>query len=537
MTIKSNLFRLLTSCSLLGLIAVTGATECFVWNQLGEDIVGENYNDFSGSAVQLSSDGTIVAVGATNNADGGLNAGHVRVYEYIDESWEQIGDDIDGIETFGRLGESIGLSANGRILVVGAPNVGDVRVYQYDSSSASWIQLGEDISGDYYTDLTGSAVALSSDGSSVVIGATNSNVNDPTDYYYEGQVRVYDYDADNDGWVQRGQDILGENYYDGSGKGLAMSSDGSIIAIGAILNSNGSNGYYAGHVRLYEFDGSTWIQLGQDLDGEAECNYSGDTIDLSSDGYTVVIGADNNSNENGAYAGHTRVYTYSEETKLWTQLGQDIDGEAADDESGTSVSISTDGTVIAIGAEWASGRNGDYAGHVRVYEFDSDLDQWIQVGKDVDGDAESTFGHEVSLSSDGTIFAASADSAVYYSGHVKVMQKEACCVNDATFRFRDPADEKTCAWIMYKDGRRANACRFADVQAACPISCGSCCADDYKFTFKRFGKGAKHNGKFGKCFWIKKKAKRKTKYCARNKISRRCPIACDSCLDEIPLIP
>ena len=35
---------------------------------------------------------------------------------------------------------------------------------------------------------------------------------------------------------------------------------------------------------------------------------------------------------------------------LWTQLGQDIDGESSFDESGNSVSLSSDGSALAIGA-------------------------------------------------------------------------------------------------------------------------------------------------------------------------------------------
>eukprot|EP00912_Choanoflagellata_sp_UC4_P001637 UC4_evm3s1044 len=48
-------------------------------------------------------------------------------------------------------------------------------------------------------------------------------------------------------------------------------------------------------------------------------------------------------------------------------MGKDIDGEDAGDESGTSVSLSSDGTRVAIGARYNDG-NGDKAGHVRVYE-------------------------------------------------------------------------------------------------------------------------------------------------------------------------
>ena len=50
----------------------------------------------------------------------------------------------------------------------------------------------------------------------------------------------------------------------------------------------------------------------------------------------------------------------------WEQRGSDIDGEAAGDQSGFAVSLSSDGRVVAIGAN-ANDDSGDLAGHVRLY--------------------------------------------------------------------------------------------------------------------------------------------------------------------------
>ena len=53
------------------------------------------------------------------------------------------------------------------------------------------------------------------------------------------------------------------------------------------------------------------------------------------------------------------------------QLGTDIDGEVGNDQSGRSVSLSSDGTRVAIGAYLNDGANGNDSGHVRVYRFAS----------------------------------------------------------------------------------------------------------------------------------------------------------------------
>jgi len=52
----------------------------------------------------------------------------------------------------------------------------------------------------------------------------------------------------------------------------------------------------------------------------------------------------------------------------WAQLGEDIDGEDASDQSGASVALSADGTRLAVGAYVNGGVNGDFSGHARVYD-------------------------------------------------------------------------------------------------------------------------------------------------------------------------
>ena len=68
------------------------------------------------------------------------------------------------------------------------------------------------------------------------------------------------------------------------------------------------------------------------------------------------------------------------------QLGSDIDGEAGGDNSGISVSLSSDGSIVAIGAFY-NGDGGNNSGHVRVYSYNSSNDSWSQLGSDIDGEA------------------------------------------------------------------------------------------------------------------------------------------------------
>jgi Flp pilus assembly pilin Flp len=105
---------------------------------------------------------------------------------------------------------------------------------------------------------------------------------------------------------------------------------------------NDGNGSASGHVRVYQNVAGSWNQIGSDINGEAIGDGSGFSVSLSSDGTIVAIGAHNNDG-NGSASGHVRVYENLSGT--WTQIGSDIDGEAASDLSGYSVSLSADGSI------------------------------------------------------------------------------------------------------------------------------------------------------------------------------------------------
>jgi hypothetical protein len=379
--------------------------------QIGADIDGEAVNDYSGISVSFNEDGTTLAIGAYANDGTASNAGHVRVYSWNGSAWTKLGDDIDGEAANDYFGNSVSLSSDGTTIAIGASqndnNRGHVRVYSWNGSV--WTKLGDDIDGETASDFSGYSVSLSSDGTTVAIGAYQNNGNG-TD---AGHVRVYSWNGS--AWTKQGGDIDGEAAGDYSGYSVSLSSDGTTVAIGAFGNDGTANG--AGHVRVYSWNGSTWTQLGGDIDGEAALDSSG-SVSLSSDGTTVAIGAYNNDGS-ASNAGHVRVYSWN--GSAWTKLGDDIDGEAANDYFGNSVSLSSDGTTLAIGA-YANDGNGNNSGHVRVYSWNGSV--WTKLGDDIDGEtANDRSGYSVSLSSDGTNVAIGAwhnNGNGSNAGHVRV---------------------------------------------------------------------------------------------------------------------
>ena len=152
---------------------------------------------------------------------------------------------------------------------------------------------------------------------------------------------------------------------DYSGLSVSLSADGTTVAIGAYGNFD--NGDASGHVRVYTVVGSEWQQIGQDIDGEAAFDSSGTSVSLSADGTTVAIGALLNDG-NGNDSGHVRIYHLDDSgsSSSWVQVGNDIDGVAVGDLSGWSVSLSADGKFVAVGSR-DNDDNGASAGHARVF--------------------------------------------------------------------------------------------------------------------------------------------------------------------------
>jgi hypothetical protein len=366
------------------------------WIQHGVDILGEAPNDYSGGSISISSDGTVVAVGAAPNDGAGSNSGHVRVYAWNGATWAQRGSDIDGEAANDYSAGSISLSTDGSVIAIGATNndgggadSGHVRVYEWNGTA--WVQRGSDINGEAISDYFGYRVSLSSDGSVVAVGAIYNDGNGAN----SGQLRVYAWSGS--AWVQRGTDIDGEAAGDQLGGSVSLSADGTVVAVGA--SGNDGNGSNAGHVRVYIWNGNDWVQRGADIDGEATGDFLR-SVSLSANGAIVATGAAGNDG-NGSSAGHVRVYTWN--GTAWVQRGADIDGEAPGDSFGYNLSLSSDGDVVAIGAV-ANDGGGTNSGHVSVYRWNGTA--WTKRGADIDGKAAGEqAGADVSLSSDGTIVA------------------------------------------------------------------------------------------------------------------------------------
>ncbi|MCK5774854.1 MAG: T9SS type A sorting domain-containing protein [Bacteroidales bacterium] len=386
------------------------------WTQLGNDIDGDAAGDFCGYSVSLSSDGSIMAVGSDWNSENGTRAGQVRVFENNSGEWMQLGNTLYGDAAYDLFGISLDISADGSILSVGASGhngssgYDDGLVRIYENNAGIWTQIGEDIDGEAQEDHSASSISLSADGSIIAIGA-NMNQENGT---MSGHVRIYENNAGT--WTQIGEDIDGEAASDLSGSKISLNDDGTIVAIGA--HGNDGNGSGSGHVRVFENIAGTWTQMGQDIDGENNLDQSGTSVDLNSEGIVLAIGAIYNDG-GGSNSGHVRVFQFNNDA--WIQMGEDIDGQASEDLFGNAVGLNSDGSRIVIGAR-GDDESGLNAGQAKVFEYTNDA--WLQIGENILGEnSEDESGNAVSINSDGTIIAIGAyknDGTGVDAGHVRV---------------------------------------------------------------------------------------------------------------------
>jgi len=219
------------------------------WSLLGAPISGESAGDFSGFRVALSSHDTVVAIGAIYNAGNGFNAGHVRVFDWVDTAWVQKGGDIDGYAS--DLMGYVDIDAYGNTVIAGSiyndsvySNSGIVRVFEWNGTA--WSQKGQAINGDWPDDYLGTSVSINADGSVISMGASSGQstiFSNPE----PGYVKIY---AWNNTWVQSGSTFYGVAHGDQCGTNVALNANGKCMAAGS-ASANNLAGNKSGHIRAF----------------------------------------------------------------------------------------------------------------------------------------------------------------------------------------------------------------------------------------------------------------------------------------------
>jgi len=359
--------------------------------QKGADLYNYNYNSNDWNDIELSHDGNR-AVFSDPYFSG--NTGVVRVVGFINGSWSQIGNDILGDTNSSYSAYAVAISDSGNRIALtqqlsNASGTPSVRVYE--DSLGSWVQVGSEILGqNWHCDISG-------DGTRIAVGEPQYN-------NQTGRVRIFEDSLGN--WIQVGSELVGDSLDVKWGRKVKLSQDGSRIITGAFLNKGS-----IGQVKVFEDSSGTWVQVGNNLEGDAMGDEFGFNVSISNDGSRIAVGAPQGVASSSGSAGYARIF--EESTGNWVQLGGDIfhpNNQNSSDFFGHSISVSGDGQKVVVSGGPSA----------VVYEVDS-ASNWTILGQTIGGGyGQTNFSGngECSMAGDGEsfgVFGFMSSIRVYYS--------------------------------------------------------------------------------------------------------------------------
>jgi hypothetical protein len=232
-----------------------------------------------------------------------------------------------------------------------------------------------------------------------------------------GAVQVYQKSSATAAWEQIGNDIVGGASNEFFGWSVALSSDGLRVAVGAPVSGDST-----GLVRVLDWDGTLWTKVGNDLIGDVPLNRFGESVSLSSDGSVLAVGARGTAFENG------QAQVFRVENGDWAADSSPILGQESGEGFGSAVSLSGDGSTLAIGGPQNS-LFGDGAGRIQVLKYDSESSSWNTQGSDIGSETAAELGASVALSFDGKRVAGGAPTTAYVgsvtrAGSVQVWDRD-----------------------------------------------------------------------------------------------------------------
>jgi hypothetical protein len=363
--------------------------------------------DAFGRALALSADGSTLAVGAPGEDGTATDSGAVYVFTRSGTAWTQQqrlkAAQPDANDAFGT---AVSLAGDGATLAAsapgedGAPLAGETdnslansgAVYVFERSGATWSQQawvkasnarsGDAFGGADQSSMATRALALSADGATLAVGA---NLQDgglagivgaldpmPSDYTLNDSGAVYVFARSGSAWTQEAYvkpATVGSS--DRFGTSVALSWDGATLAVGAVNEDSGSRGIdgnamneaatNAGAAYVFVRRAGTWSQQAYVKASNARASDRfGQHVALSADGNLLAVGALVESSASLGVGGDQddasaissgASYVFGRSAGTWTQRSY-VKGStvAANDQFGTSVALSADGTVLAVGA-------------------------------------------------------------------------------------------------------------------------------------------------------------------------------------------
>jgi hypothetical protein len=316
-----------------------------VWTQQGPklvaaDFVGQAEQGFSAS---VSGDGNTAIVGGPSDNNPAVgNTGAAWVYTRSDGQWTQQGPKLVAADAVGFAfqGFSVSVSGDGSTAIVGGwgDNNFNGAAWVYTRSAGVWTQQAKLVAADAIGPPTqGSSVSLSSDGNTAIVGGPNDN---------DAVGAAWVFTRSDGVWSQQaklvGTDAIGAPPQ-AQGSSVSLSADGNTAIVGGPTASK----FNIGGAWVFTRSGGVWTQQGPKLVGTniiGSFARQGDSVSLSADGNTTIVGG---STDN-SFTGAAWVFTRSDD--VWSQQAKLVGTDAVGTgRQGGSVSLSRDGNYAMVG--------------------------------------------------------------------------------------------------------------------------------------------------------------------------------------------
>ena len=330
-------------------------------------------NDYFGVSVSLTADGTRMAIGAYGKDVSGITiAGQVYIYTRSGSVWtEEATITASDKAANDYFGASVSLTSDGTRLAVGAYNktvsgiTGAGKVYIYTRSGSTWVEeatitASDKVASDYF----GISVALTADGSRMVVGAFNKIVSGIT-----AAGKVYVYTRSGSVWTEEATITASDKAVsDWFGASVSLIADGTKMAVGA-HGKDVSGITDAGKIYIYTRSGTVWVEESTiTASDKAIDDYFGVSVSLTADGTRLAVGAYNKTVSGITGAG--KVYIYTRSGSTWVEEATvTASDKAIDDYFGVSVALTADGTRLAVGASGKENGAIDNSGAVYLYDI------------------------------------------------------------------------------------------------------------------------------------------------------------------------
>jgi len=373
-----------------------------------DGVGGERFSGYASngnpSCIASSYDGSVIFVGASQ---ANSNQGKVYAYVYNESVWNEYIIDPPGVDEAKNFGFSVACSSNGQIVAIAALGDPSVSIFQWDGNSFVYdqkfkpagvmpndfgvcVSMSDDgnkiAAGSYKYNTTGGvfyysydgstwdetiitntesengdffgfSTDLSADGNTMIVGAPYKHASgDAAD---EDKGTVYLYQKTDTDWTSQSFTPGDLSAYDGFGRMVSISSDGSVFLAG--MRSSFRFSSNPGYAYIYRNTGSGWEQAKLVSNDTTSDDWFGFAVSLSSDGQKALVGSYGLESDRG----HAYLFSYNgvDYDQLKISASEGVSGDAF----GFNLAISGDGGTLVIGSPWDDiGTNTDQ-GSVLVY--------------------------------------------------------------------------------------------------------------------------------------------------------------------------